>query len=263
MYNVIKAQCYQLLHSLSTYVVAVLGILFMILMCAIDDFDSNSMCGGYFAMMTNEAVSSALSMIVMVYTAFICAGDMKDKTINYEVLTGTGRSAVYFGRIITAVVVSIICHILFLVVPPMIVTAIYGWGGTIPVSDFVLRIVSALFPLLRLTMLYAFLSFIFKSSALVCAAGYVLTFLEVILSVMLQEFFPDTVVPMYVFSLNAITKLLVPANYGFGFEDGKDITVVKDLLQTSTAVHGMAAGLLGCVVFGILGCTVFKKKDMG
>ena len=263
MFNVIKAQIYQLSRSISTYIILIVSAAILVLFFAAEGFGSEQLNGSCFAVNSAELYSECLPMFAMLYTAIICAGDMKDKTMNYEMLSGTKRIYVYCGRIIVSLLVNTLLTVILFAVPTLIISAIYGWGYAVPVSDVILRWVSALLPMMRLTMFYAMVSFIFKSPVLVCALGYVLTFLEMILSLFIQEMLSAKIIPMYCLSFYNMTKLLCPENYGYGFAEEKDIMVVKDLLRTSTALHGMAAGMLGIVIFGVLGYLAFRKKDMG
>ena len=263
MTNIIKAQFYQLFHSISTYIIIAVSFIVIVFSFIVEEMDPKTLCGSSFAVTFAEMYAGFMPMIIMLFTAIICAGDMKDKTINYEMLTGTKRSVVYCGRLVVSVMVSVIFSFVYMAVPTMIVSAVCGWGHAMPLSDYVMRMGSAVFPIVRLTLFYAMCSFILTKPMIVCAVGYVFSFLEMIGSMMAEELFSGSILPLYLLSFHSLSKALCPANFGYGFEDGVDIMVVKDLMTTPLAVHIIVSGLIGTAVFGALGYMAFRKKDMG
>ena len=209
----------------------------------------------------SDVISIMFMLIPMIFTPMICAGDIKDKTLNYEILTGTKRIKIYLGRVLMAVIVNVIIIYTVVLLISLISSAVYGWGYSMTLEDYSLRLAGVFLPYIRLTAFYAFFSILIMNNAFVYAIGYVFSMLEMLASILLKELF-ETDLIMYLLSFDAFNRLLVPANYGIGFAEDKDIMVVKDVLQTSTAMHAVFSGSLGTIVFVLLGYAVFRKRDM-
>ena len=262
MYNVIKAQIYQLKRSKSTYLIIFIALIFLVMGIVLelgsqgDDASASSML-----MAMAESYVLFIPMITMAYTASICGGDLNDKTINYELLTGTDRRCVFFGRVLVSLTVNIIVTAFLLVVPVLIFTAFLGWGHTMSPEDAIMRCAATLFPLIRLTAFYAMLSFLIKSSVGVYAIGYILTFIEMVLMVFIEELF-STKALMYIMSVDLLDRILIPQNFRYGFFEEQDVMVVKDVMETSAVLHAAAAGIIGTAVFLFIGYKLFSKSDM-
>lgn len=263
MLNVMKAQIYQLFRSKVAYVIMFVALFFVgcSLFMELSGRDKDLICGSYMMATLGETNTILIFVIVLAYTATICGGDMRDKTINYEALTGIKRRDIYYGRVTVALLVNVIASAVVTLLPLLIITLKYGWGHTMSCSDAELRMISVLFPTIRLTAFFVFLTFLLKNRMAVYAVGYILSMIELILSLFINELF-DTELTMYIFSMDCFDKLLHPKNLGFGFFDGKDITVVKDALERSTAYNAIAAGVIGTAVFLALGYAIFSKRDM-
>lgn len=262
MFNVMKAQKYQLLRSKSTYIILFLCLLFLVIgtIMEIGSQGDNASASTMYTAMA-ESYTLFIPMLVMAYTATVCGSDLNDKTINHEMLTGTDRKHIYFGRVFMSLIVNLIAIVLVLIVPILLFTAFMGWGHTITPRDLALRFLAAFFPMLRLTAFYAFMTFLLKSGTAVYAIGYILTFLEMIAMVMIEELF-STKVLMYILSVDALERILIPQNYGYGFFEDKDVMIVKDVMETSTVVHAASSGIIGTAVFLIAGYMIFRKRDM-
>ena len=100
MINVMKAQKYQLLRSISNYVILLCSLIFMatILFAELSDEQVEKITGSMFVSYIGEINLVMLPMIILVYTAVIFGNDLSDKTVNYELLSGIKRRDVFFGR---------------------------------------------------------------------------------------------------------------------------------------------------------------------
>ena len=264
MYNVMKAQTYQLFRSKSTYIILFLLILLLAvsIYMNIADLPRDEIAGGSYMVYTlGDLYVMAVPLLTMAFTAMILGGDMKDKTINYEVLTGTRRIEVFTGRLLVALLVNLAAYLLSTVLPALVFSLIFGWGHTMPLSDAVLRYAAGLFPLIRMTAFYALLTVLLRRPGGVFAVGYILTMTEMLASAFLNVLYNSRAV-MYVFSIDAFNRMFVPQVLGYGYFDSKDISVVKDLLEPMTVVHAAAAGILGTFLFLMAGSLVIRKRDM-
>ena len=106
MFNVMKAQKYQLLRSKSTYIILFLSLMFLAFatIMEIDSQGEEVSASTMYAAMA-ESYTLFIPMLVMAYTVSVCGSDLNDKTINYEMLTGTDRKHIYFGRVVMSIIV--------------------------------------------------------------------------------------------------------------------------------------------------------------
>ena len=260
MYNVMKAQMYQLLRSNSTYYIFLAGLALSAMSCIFSDVTSDQINGSTWLLLVCGLLPILLPMIALIFVSGICCGDIADKTINYEVLTGTKRSGVYFGRVVTSLIMNVLCSLVTVAVPILFMTAVKGWGHTMTVSDVALRIAAMIFPVVRLTAFFTFTAFLFKNKVALLAFGYVLTMLEMF-AALLNELL-DLQIFIYMFSVNALTAIFSIENLGFGYFDGEDVQVVKDVLEMSTFRTAAISGVVGTAVFLLIGYAVFRKQDM-
>lgn len=264
MFNVMKAQTYQLLRSNGTYIAFLAGLgvaAFSGAIMLMDGTTGGQLEGSVWLYVNGSAMPVILPVLALTFVIMICGGDMDDKTINYEVLNGKKRSQVYIGRVIVSLITSLLCCLATLALPLLGITAVKGWGHTSTVSDVALRIAAAMFPIARLTALFILAMFLFRSKTAVAVLGYLLTMLEMGVSLFVGELFSDSVL-LDQLSTNMIQRILVPTNFGIDYIDGKDVTVVKDVLELSTVGAAAISGLAGMAVFLLLGYLVFRRQDM-
>lgn len=263
MFNVMKAQKYQLLRSNLTYCTFLAGLGISAFICMMSMPSSGGfkeLTGSMWTVYMSDSYSMLIPMISLIFVIMICGADLSDKTINYEVLTGTKRSDVYFGRVIMSLIMSLICCLIIVVLPILFLTLINGWGTIMTVSDVSLRIAAMLFPMIRLTALFTFIAFLFRNNTAVAVTGYLLLLAEMMLC-SLEEVFDPTLMSglLSVFSLTRLFKI---ENVGFEYIDGKDVQVVKDILEMSTVRTAAISGIAGTAVLLIIGYMIFRKRDM-
>ncbi|WP_207646960.1 ABC transporter permease [Ruminococcus albus] len=258
-----KAQKYQLLRSISTYVILLCSLIFIatILFAEISDQEIEKITGSMFVSYIGEINLVMLPMIILVYTAVIFGNDLSDKTVNYELLSGIKRSDVFFGRFFVVLVFNIAVYLIISVPPMLIFTALNGWGHTMTVKDVVIRYSLGLMPAIRYMAFYTFITMAVRNKAIVIGIGYVFSMITMLSTIMINELF-DTKVTMYLFSIDIFDRLLNPKNMGYGFFNGEDVIVVKDILETDTIFHAAAASILGTAVFLLVGYAVMRRRDM-
>ena len=263
MINVMKAQKYQVLRSISTYVILLCSLLFIaaILFAEISGEQSEKITGSMFVSYIGEINMTILPILILVYTAVIFGNDLTDKTVNYELLCGIRRSNVFFGRFFVVLAVNIIVYLIITVPSMLIFTVLNGWGHTMTVKEVVIRYSLGLLPVIRYTSFYTFITMAVRNKAVVIGIGYVFSMITMLLTILINELF-DTKVTMYLFSIDIFDRLLNPKNMGYGFFDGEDVMVVKDILETDTMCHAAAASILGTAVFLLIGYAVMRKRDM-
>ena len=172
MKNIIRSQLYQLKKNRLLFIifigVNVVSIAVGMMMSAMTD-NEYELGASYFIATLFSICAVFIEVIPAAVAGLVCAGDFKDKTSNYEIMSGSLRAEAYFGRIVVSVVLSVIMCAVSMALSPIIVTAVYGWGTSVTVESFVIRVLVSTLPIIKMTCFCCLLSFVIKSSAAVMA----------------------------------------------------------------------------------------------
>ena len=129
MWNVIRAQIYQLRRDVLAW-----GVSFLALACTfiinLDSFDEKATGSQVFTVMGDNMNIIFGFLVLMIIVANVMGKDYMDKTINYEILSGHTRKDVFFGRLIVATTVGVLCSFLVIIAVPVVLTLMHGWGNT-------------------------------------------------------------------------------------------------------------------------------------
>lgn len=257
MLNIIKAQNYQTRND----IVVVASLLTLGMLCVISPLFNgvrlDGITGSVYAMNSEKTF---MLIIVLFITARVCGWDQSDKTINYEILAGHGRTAVYFGRIIVSLIWSLVSCAVLMFLPLGIFSAINGWGYSADFSWAMIRCLLAFLPIIRVALELALLTFLLRSSGLSIVLGYLLVEFSAMADMLMDEktankFFWALGVP----NLMHVTGY---TDYSFGFVDGEDVIVFESALSPSMIIGTVAASVIVSVVCLLLGYIAFKKRDM-
>ena len=112
-------------------------------------------------------------MAMCVFVAYLCAGDMKERVINYEVLSGHSRAAVFFPRTIFSVLFTTLFSMILSLIPVIVSGMIYGWGNTMEFKYTIMRLLCCAFPYMRMAAFMCFLAFWLKKASGVMVWGYI------------------------------------------------------------------------------------------
>ena len=264
MFNLIKAQQYRTLRDNATYIIICVGIVFYVfttLMTLMDGSSKNTDAGHFFLMaVTSQAIVG--NLLIMALTSLICGSDLVDRTMNFELLDGSKRSAVFFSRFIVALCWSLGVIYAIILIPMIFLGVFKGWGDILSVAGFAKRMALLLFPYIRIVALYTALTFILGDHRAVFAIGFIFCQFEMLADMMIQEI---TKLPTFVRSLlsaPAVSVMLDVDNIGFDYVDAKDISVVKDSM--TAADNAVCAGICiaATVIALVAGLKIFKKKDL-
>lgn len=264
MYNIMKAQKYQLIHDNFTYIVFFCGLVMMwisFLMNAEEGLDiSKDMASGY---VVNSGMSFLTVFLMLAYTSRICGGDLSDRTVNFELLAGKKKSAVYFGRLLVSIIVGIIVYLIFCILPVIVISAVWGWGHTMPVKEGAIRLALGFLPPLRLICFFACLTFLTRSPLGTVAVGFITILAESLFGMLADDgFLPFGIEKLAPFLSLASAETVEKYNMKMDYINGEDVEVLKDMMSSGTIIMLVVSCVIACAVFSILGYTVFKKKDM-
>lgn len=177
MKNIIKSQLFQLKKdkiSIFTFIaIAVVELLLVYMMYGTNKTYDGVIIGG-------EEVARTLSMFALlpqffmyIFTAQSIGADFKDKTCNYEIMSGHTRLQVFFGRAIPTIIISVLGTISLMAIPCIAITAIYGWGNTVSHVDYIIRLLLMIFPVIRITCEFILFSFIIRNPYVIMGLSYV------------------------------------------------------------------------------------------
>ncbi|MGN0650484.1 MAG: hypothetical protein ACI4KM_08620 [Oscillospiraceae bacterium] len=257
MLNIIKAQNYQARNDL-VIVVALLfiGVIY-VLSPQLNNVPFSELTGSMYAVNSEKTF---LLFIVLFITARICGWDQSDKTINYEILAGHGRAAVYFGRIITCLIWTLASCAVLMFAPLGFCSAVNGWGYSADFSWVMIRCLLAFLPIIRVTLELALFTFLLRSSGLSIVLGYLLIEFSA-LADFLFGMDSDSGIS-WALGVPNLMHVAGFSDYSYGYVNGEDVVVYNSALEPPLIFGTVAASVIVGAVCLLLGYVVFKKRDM-
>ena len=157
MWNVMKAQMYQLKKDVLAFSVALLGLA-VTFIANMEAFEQG-MTGSEGMAYMGESMSALFGLLaIMIIVANVMGKDFADKTLNYEILSGHTRKEVFFGRLVVATIPGVLCSFLTIIAFPLTLTLINGWGNTMELSGVLVRFGLIFITLFRIAFELAFLT---------------------------------------------------------------------------------------------------------
>lgn len=256
MYNIIKSQFFGLGCDMCTYIALAIAVIGTIV-CVIDSFEmfSETYTGSLSFMATGQSASMLSIMIVCMFATRLCGWDFNDKTINYEVMYGHSRSEVCFTRIISAVLFSSVIGFIIPMFPVLIFTIANGWGYAISVGQAVLRSLIFILVLIRFASVCVLFTFMTKNSWAAFLTGFLLFDGETMLS-MFFEFKP------YLTSATASMDMLILENQAYGYVNGEDIIIFKDVLSGEFIAGSVIVSVVVIALSLFSSYKLFSKCDL-
>ncbi len=255
MRNIIKSQLYQLKFNRITIMVFVALIAFGIVQAFVQmDINLRNgklLTGGDYAALNSSMQVVVAQMFIVVCAAQTCFGDFVDKTTNYELMSGHTRAQVYFGRVITTLVVTVPATLIIMLTPEIVVIAVNGWGTKLDIGGMLIRLALMVLPLTRYICEMMLIGFIMKNPYIVMGVGYVyfalgMQFYES------QSLFLASTNLIALSTVNVWTTFGLDSELNYVYDTGLDYTVILGTIAISLLVGG------GCVLLGYI---FFKKDD--
>ncbi|MBR1383886.1 MAG: hypothetical protein IJ555_08790 [Ruminococcus sp.] len=264
MYNIIKAQTYQMVRQNRTYYIILggVGFMFLQLLFMAADGGVTEMSGSYFAFSAGGALPIFPCFVCLLMTVGICGGDLGDRTMNYEILSGSKRTEVFFGRVVLSVFWSFLGYLLMLSLPAAAVGLISGWGKLMTVRGFMSRLFLQLIPLFRYICIIAALTFLTLDTMAPTVIGFVIVLAEAAGSMVISEFSADSTLLSCLLTVYQGICFYDISNVGIEYIGGEDVMVVKEMLDKSTVLISSAASLGVSAAVLMAGCLIFKDKDL-
>ena len=261
MWNLIKAQNYQIKKSNLTYITFLIGIAMAFLpLTELTSGGLENTSGGLYAL-------SFLAIIPLVFIIFsillgskIFAGDMADKTINYELLSGHSREEVFFSRCILAFGWGLLGSIIITVLPLILMGLILGWGKEVILEEFICRYLLILLCAVRYLSEIILIAVIVRNSIISSVLGYVLIGISTILAMLLEEFLGTK--PGHIFVGYEIEELGAVSNSQLLIVDGEKIRQYMLTLDSRFIAGSITTNVVAVIVFLLLSYVMFRKWDM-
>lgn len=257
MWNIMKAQCYQLKRDRFIICALLFSVGIYIVFVATTAMGMEDINGGMMFYTSAEMLGVFTLLITLIITGRVCAWDFQDKTINYEVVFGHKRSAVYGARILLSYVLCLVVFTFLWGVPVLYGVMMGGWGPNLDMADTMFRILFEYVVLLRMVAEIILLSFLVRNSYITMVSGY---FIQGILA--MPSMIANDVNLYWTSALNQMLELLSYSNSKNIFVDGREVSYliselsdvfVRNLLVSSAVIGGI------CLVLAYL---FFKKSDM-
>ncbi len=122
--------------------------------------------------------ASIAAVMVLVSVGYIMCRDFDDNTVNYEILYGYSRNAIFWTRGIISIVYAIFISLFVVAMPALVIAIIYGWGNYVTVFSFVKRCLVFIPLVLNITSLFILIAVLTKKTYLTYLVGLALGLLR-------------------------------------------------------------------------------------
>lgn len=220
----------------------------------------DELTGSYLPIMMGEPNMIIPSIFVILLTARIMGWDYTDKTLNYELMAGHSRGAVYWSRVCVSLMQVMAGCVIFLFLPLLVFGIINGWGHTTDMGNIILRYVLSFLPLFRLVGECVLLTVLLKNCYMAMIIGYVL-YASSMMFILVLEPLVDIKWTTQLCFVN-LKNLLYLDKFRLQYINGEDVTVYETALESGLIVGTIGVSLVVGVACLGLGYLYFKKSDM-
>lgn len=259
MWNIIRSQLYQLKRDIIAWGVLLVALIVTFLM-NIESFEAGSTGSEATALMGQSMSSMAGFLVIMTIVANIMGKDFLDKTLNYEVLSGHTRKDVFFGRLIAAIIVGVLCTFLVIISVPVTATILNGWGNTMELKGVLIRFCLVLVTLFRIACEVAFVTILAKNPYVTYLVSVVLGELQIFVSLAQAEFTEFEVTPLL--PVANCLNLLTFQDWATFYLDETDQIIYSSAVTTELALWALIPSIAIGAVMIILSYVFFKHDDL-
>lgn len=259
MWNVMKAQIYQLKRDILVWSVTLLGLVVTIIINS-EAFE-NGMTGSEGLAFMGESMSTIAGFLpILVIVASVMGKDFTDKTLNYEILSGHTRKEAFFGRLMVAIIPGVICSFLTIIFVPCVLTILNGWGNTMELSGVLIRFGLVFITLFRIACEIVFLTTLTKNHYLSIFLGYLFGMGQMIV-LMIHTFMTDTEITPLFPVVNCL-KLLTFQDWVTFFLDETDQIFYNSAVTSEMALWAIIPSIVIGGVMILLSYVFFKHDDL-
>lgn len=264
MWNVIRAQMYQLKRDKMVW-----GIFFFALILSgiftftnLVDFEGELSGSLVVANMGNMYCITGM-IVILVTVANVVGKDFTDKTLNYEILSGHSRREVFFGRFIVAAIAGMVGSFLVMVLIPVVLTLVFGWGTTMNLQGVISRYALVFITLFRIVCELTFVTILTKNPYLTYLTGFVFAYIQFIVSMAKMEF-PDWFANKnsVLFSVWHCLDLLNFQDWTTFLPDESGQILFQSAVEPPTVFLSIGTSLTAGVIIMILSYVFFRHSDL-
>lgn len=263
MWNLIKAQNYQLKRDNGIIYIYLLGALYAgaFIFDMVQGHSLAEITGSQMAVSNGLPCTIVAGILVALLTSRIAGWDFNDKTLNYELLAGHSRAKVFWSRVIVSLVWCLVTVLILFFVPMLVFGCLNGWGIKAELGGSLLRYGLALFPLFRFVCECILLTVIIRNCYMTMIIAFVLYEFSCLVDTM-QGLLTEVYLTTHFASTN-VTRLLEFGKQKFAYINGEDVTVYETAMKSSLIWGTIGVSLLvgGACLF--IAYRYFKKCDLG
>lgn len=259
MWNIMRAQNYQIKRDNLVIIGFLVCLVLPVIGIYLADIGADNMDGSLFTVAMFGIFPFTFLALSLILVTRICAWDMNDKTINYELLAGHSRIEVYFGRVLSALAWMFAGCILVSLIPILVFTAFKGWGHSLDMGEAVIRYAVMLLVLFRWACELMLLTFLLRNSHAALVLGFVIFDFGTIFSVIMESM--EMKIDWQLASAN-LMNLSDVSNYRNIMIGDMQVTVYEAALGTSALMHSVAASIVVGIVCVAIGYAAFRRRDM-
>lgn len=260
MWNIIKAQCYQIKGDIIIIPGLIISLVLPFFGLIVDGVSIDSLTGSMFAVTVMSLMPFMLLIISLVFASRIMGWDMNDRTINYEIMSGHSRTQVYFARFFTSVIWTFIASIIIVSIPILIFTAVNGWGHSVKAADFVTRAVVMMLPFFRWICELTLITVLVKNSNIGMVLGFVIFQVMMMIPMIFDEMLDVNI--DVIFSSANLISLSTISNSRDILIDGNMVNVFDAVLKPSIIQNSVIVSIAAGIFCIIVSFCIFKKRDM-
>lgn len=257
MLNIIKSQLYSIVRDIYTYICG----FYMLLMCVLtiimtlEEMGNETVTGSlmFSCYCGNSIIFSLINLLI--FTTRLSGWDFNDKTLNYEVLYGHKRSSVFWGRVLTAVTISMVTSVILTFAPVVAAYLMNGWGHIVPIREALIRSAILVLTMLKFSAILIFITVIVKNSWTAMILGFLTIMVEAIVSMFNSKF-------MTLLSVYVVSEITAFENPKLDFIDGEDVMVFHDKLSSSFITQNILICSVMILASLLIGYLIFRKRDM-
>lgn len=194
-----------------------------------------------------------------IITSRVCGSDLRDKTANYELLFGKKRYQVYLGRFFVSLITGLFVISLIILILIILPTVLNGWGSSLTLKNALAHIALLYQLMFRIVCFMTAFTFLCGNDIIPFISAIIGTALLFAFIILMSQM--ADIELTWQTALSDMIHILDFSNTTIGFENGKDITVYKASIETSTAIRSVltSIGIGSAWLFG--GYMLYRKRD--
>ena len=255
MWNIMRAQIYQLKKDIMVFGSTIFGLLILFIM-NLESFE-NGLTGSAGLVFMGESMSQIISLLpLMVIVANVMGKDFVDKTLNYEILSGHTRKDVFLGRLVVAIIPGVLCSFLVMILIPATLAMINGWGTSLELNGVLIRYGLIFVTLIRIACETTFLTILTKNHYLTYFLSYLFGMTQMFVIIIQTQLTDTDVTPLL--SVANYIQLLTFKDWSTFFLDETDQIIYNSAVTLEMALWAIIPSIVISGVIILLSYVFFK-----